>query len=311
MYAVTGAAGFIGSHVVDRLLAAGARVVAVDKLDYCSSLRNVHPGAEFVAADVTDGHSLAKLFENRPIRAVVHCAANSHVDRSFLAPAEFFRNNALGTQTLLDACLRAGVDQFLQFSTDEVYGSTTGTACESTRLGPTNPYAASKAAAEMVVETYHKCYGLPTVTVRSNNVYGPRQYPEKLIPKFTLRLRDDRPCYLHGSGLHQRTFVYASDVADAVALLLDAGKPGHVYNVGTYDQHTNIEVARMLAAKLHKPLSLIQHTQDRLYNDERYEMDFSKIESLGWAPKVSFEDGIDKTISWYLREPFRWAPFTV
>ncbi len=235
--------------------------------------------------------------------AVVHFAAESHVDRSIEDPSEFLRTNINGTQVLLEAALRLGINRFIHVSTDEVYGSlgSEGAFSENTPLAPNSPYAASKAASDMLVRAYHKTYALPAITTRCTNNYGPYQFPEKLIPLMIANALEEKPLPVYGDGLNVRDWIYVEDHCRAIALILEEGKPGEVYNIGGRAEKTNLEVVRAILGLLGKPESLMKFVPDRPGHDRRYAMDTTKIErGLGWRPEVKFEDGIERTVRWYL-----------
>lgn len=319
---ITGGAGFIGSHVVDAFAKAllegvivAHRIVVIDTLDYCASLKNLELSMSlgnvvFVNVNVCDAIRLKSLFVEYDIDAIVHLAAQSHVDRSFGNSLIFTEVNVRGTHTLLEVARNqwtADKDHshlFLHMSTDEVYGSCSASKHDETSsmLQPTNPYAASKAAAEMYVRAYHTSFGLPVVIVRSNNVYGPRQYPEKVIPKFILRLQSGQLPTLQGSGNQKRSFLFANDAANALLSVFLKGRIGAVYNCGSDDEFTIRELAHILIQKMH-PQSVaheLSHEQDRPFNDQRYYLSTESIRNeLNWEPKVSFDDGLVRTITWY------------
>jgi len=241
---------------------------------------------------------------------VLHFAAQSHVDRSFGNSLTFTKNNVLGTHNLLEAArLSPHLRRFLHVSTDEVYGQAGSEGSEheeghseSTLLQPTNPYAATKAAAELIVQAYHKSYKLPTIITRGNNVYGPHQFPEKVIPKFILQLLKGIPCTIHGNGNQKRSFIYVSDVVEAFDVILHQGQVGLIYNIGTEMEITTMTLAKKLISLLgleSKAQELINHTPDRLFNDFRYSINFDLLTSLGWKAKVNWEEGLKKTLEWY------------
>lgn len=321
---ITGGAGFIGSHVVDAFAQAVAdkslaanKIVVVDIFDYCASSKNLDFAQSIgnvivLQVDICDADALRAVFQTYDIDAVVHLAAQSHVDRSFGNSLTFTTTNVCGTHTLLEVARqewsKEGEDmqkkKFLHISTDEVYGSCTDTQHTETTslLQPTNPYAASKAAAEMYVESYRHSYGMPTVVSRSNNVYGPRQYPEKVIPKFILRLQSGLLPRIQGSGLQKRSFLYVTDVASALLLLFQKGHNGCVYNIGSETEMEITELAQLLTTYIQPSHSepIFLHDNDRPFNDQRYHLSTERISSeLGWEPKVSFETGIRKTIDWF------------
>jgi len=306
---VTGGAGFIGSNFVHYMLREhrDVEIVNVDLLTYAGNPDNLRAVAgdvrhRFVRADVADREAMEPLFAEG-IDAVVHFAAESHVDRSIADPAVFVRTNVLGTQTLLDLALKYKVSRFLQISTDEVYGSLgeTGRFTERSPLAPNSPYSASKAGADLLVRAYHETYGLDVVITRCSNNYGPYQFPEKLIPLMIMNALQDRPLPVYGDGLHVRDWLHVEDHCRAVDLVLRKGTAGEVYNVGGNNERTNLEVVRTILRELGKPETLIAYVPDRPGHDRRYAIDASKIRNeLGWTPQYEFAAGIRDTIRWYV-----------
>ena len=307
---VTGGAGFIGSNFVHYMLRehADVEIVNVDLLTYAGNPDNLRPVADdprhrFVRADVADRAAMEPLFAEG-VDAVVHFAAESHVDRSIAAPAVFVRTNVLGTQTLLDLALqyRDRVGKFVQISTDEVYGSLgdTGYFSETSPLAPNSPYSASKAGADLLVRAYHETYGLNVNITRCSNNYGPYQFPEKLVPLMIMNALEDKPLPLYGDGLNVRDWLHVEDHCRAVDLVLRNGRPGEVYNIGGHNERTNLDVVRTILRELGKPESLITFVPDRPGHDRRYAIDAAKIRrELGWAPRYDFAAGIRETIRWY------------
>jgi len=306
---VTGGAGFIGANYVRLLLERGGdRVVNLDLLTYAGNLENL-AGCEdrddyrFVRGDVRDRDLLDRLLAEECVEAVVNFAAESHVDRSIDGPREFLDTNILGTQTLLEAARRAGVERFVQVSTDEVYGSlgAEGLFTEASPIRPNSPYAASKAAADLVCRAYHRTYGFPVLVTRCSNNYGPYQFPEKLIPLMIANALEDRPLPVYGDGRNVRDWLYVTDHCEAVDAVLRRGEPGAVYNVGGHNEMENIAIVRLLLELLGKDESLIRFVPDRPGHDRRYAIDASFIEAeLGWTPAHRFADGIRATVEWYL-----------
>lgn len=303
---VTGAAGFIASNLCAALVKAfpDATIVGVDKLDTCSSVHNLtdvlpHALFQFVKADFRNVDAMVDILQKNRVDTVLHLGANTHVDNSFGNSIEFTLNNMLGTHCMLEACRQVGgIRRFINCSTDEVYGETVdGTATETRRLLPTNPYAAAKAGAEMIARSYQISYGLPVITTRGNNVYGPRQYPEKLIPKFVLQCMTNRPMTIHGEGSTSRSYLHVDDVSAAFLAVLQRGVVGETYNIGTDHEIRVDDVAAELAKVF--PDSSVVHVRDRLFNDTRYDISDAKLRALGWSPQISFEDGLRDTIEWY------------
>ena len=303
---VTGGAGFIGSEFVRQAVNYGFEVIVIDKLTYAGDierLNEVEDRIRFYKADITNREFISWIFEREKPEAVIHWAAESHVDRSILEPDLFLRTNVLGTQTLLDISRNYNIEAFINVSTDEVYGELgeTGQFTETTPLNPNSPYSTSKASADMLGRAYYRTYGLPVITVRPSNNYGPWQYPEKLIPVVILKALRDEPIPVYGTGQIIREWLYVSDCAEAVLKLLEKGKPGEVYNIGSGEERRNIEVVRTILKILGKPESLISFVKDRPGHDYRYSLNTTKIrKEIGWKAKTNFEDGIEKTVSWYL-----------
>jgi dTDP-glucose 4,6-dehydratase len=313
---VTGGAGFIGSCYVR--LARSKRpdglVVNVDALTYAGNLENLRDlegdaKHVFVRADIRDGAKMLELLRTHAIEAIVHFAAESHVDRSILSAEPFLDTNVLGTLRLLEAARTAGVRRFLQVSTDEVYGSLgpTGAFEETTPLSPRSPYSASKTAADHFVMAFHHTHGMDTVITRCSNNYGPFQFPEKLIPLMILNAFDGKPLPVYGDGLYVRDWIHAEDHCEAVDLVLEGGKAGEVYNVGAENERPNMEVVRTILRLTGRDESLIRHVPDRPGHDRRYAMNSRKIrEELCWRPRHEFDAGLAATVSWYRDNP-AWA----
>ncbi|WP_030769016.1 MULTISPECIES: dTDP-glucose 4,6-dehydratase [unclassified Streptomyces] len=305
---VTGGAGFIGSHYVRTLLDGGypgyefARVTVIDALTYAGNRSNLpasHPRLDFVHGDICDLPLLLDLLPGHD--AVVHFAAESHVDRSVASSAPFFRTNVVGTQTLLDACLATGVQRFVHVSTDEVYGSIEhGSWTEDRPLLPNSPYAASKAGSDLVARSYWRTHGLDVSITRCSNNYGPYQHPEKLIPLFTTNLLRGLPVPLYGDGRNIREWLHVDDHCRAVQLVLAGGRAGEVYNVGGGNEQTNVDITERLFALTGADRGLIRRVADRKGHDLRYSLDESKIrDELGYAPRTGFDEGLAETVAWY------------
>lgn len=313
---VTGGAGFIGSHYVRTVLdggypgTAGARVTVLDKLTYAGDRANLpaaHPRLDFVEGDVCAADLLRELLPDHD--AVVHFAAESHVDRSIAAAGDFVVTNVLGTQTLLDACRAAGVGPIVQVSTDEVYGSIpTGAWTEDEPLRPNSPYAASKAAADLLARSHVRTHGLDVRITRSSNTYGPRQHTEKLIPGFVTRLLAGRPVPLYGEGHNVREWLHVADHCRAVHLVLTRGRAGEIYNVGGGEPLSNRELTGRLLELCGADWSMVQRVADRKGHDLRYALDDTKIRrELGYAPVVPFDRGLAEVVDWYRARPERRA----
>ncbi|MFD7058966.1 dTDP-glucose 4,6-dehydratase [Streptomyces sp. NPDC059906] len=314
---VTGGAGFIGSHFVRSILDgryAGyedAEITVLDLLTYAGNLANLpldHPRLTLVKGDICDEELVAGLLPGH--RDVVHFAAESHVDRSLLGPRAFVRTNVLGTQTLLDAALRAGVERFVHISTDEVYGSIeTGSWDEAEPLLPNSPYAASKASADLLARSYWRTHGLDVRITRCSNNYGPRQHPEKLIPLFTTNLVSGLDVPLYGTGRQSREWLHVDDHCRAVHLVLARGRAGEIYNVGGGDELTNREITDRLLALCGADASRIRPVADRKGHDLRYATDDTKIRTeLGYRPLTPFATGLRETVAWYRAHSEWWGP---
>ena len=318
---VTGGAGFIGSAFVRRRLAAtGDDVVVLDKLTYAGNRANlaaVETDARyakrygFVRGDIADPSVVATAVAG--CDAIVNFAAESHVDRSILDPTAFLRTDVIGVQVLLEA-VRAAVEggrsvRFVQVSTDEVYGSIEGgLSREGDELAPRSPYAAAKAAGELLVGAYHATFGLDTVVTRGSNTYGPYQHPEKLVPLFVTNALEDQPLPLYGDGLQRRDWLHVDDHADAVSFVLDHGRAGEVYNVPAGEERTNREVTAVILDHLGKPWSLARSVPDRPGHDRRYAMDGGRLAELGWRRRVTFDEGIRLTVDWFRANEAWWRP---
>ena len=316
---VTGGAGFIGSNFVRRLLTdtypayVGADVVVLDKLTYAGNEANLAPVAgspryRFVRGDICEPADVDAALAGADL--VVHFAAESHVDRSILGAAEFVRTNVAGTQVLLDAALRHGVGRFVHVSTDEVYGSIAeGSWPETHPLEPNSPYAASKAASDLMVRAYHRTHGLDTVITRCSNNYGPYQFPEKVIPLFATNLMDGGTVPLYGDGGNVRDWLHVDDHCDGIALVAAGGRAGEVYNIGGGTELTNRELTGLLLEATGCDWDRVQPVADRLGHDRRYSVDISKIAAeLGYAPRVPFADGLRATVEWYRDHRDWWEP---
>ena len=314
---VTGGAGFIGSHYVRTMLDGGypgyeqAQVTVVDKLTYAGNRENLpatHPRLVFVRGNITDRSLLRELLPGHD--AVVHFAAESHVDRSLESADEFIRTNAVGTQVLLDTSRETRIERFVQVSTDEVYGSIDhGSWDEHCPLLPNSPYAASKAAADLIARSYWHTHGLDLSITRCTNNYGPHQHPEKFVALFATNLLEGKPVPVYGDGANRREWLHVDDHCRAVQLVLVGGRSGEVYNVGGGDERTNISVAERLVELCGADSSLIRHVADRKGHDRRYALDDRKIrEELGYSPLTDFDSGLAATVAWYRENPGWWKP---
>ncbi|RDX78927.1 Trifunctional UDP-glucose, partial [Mucuna pruriens] len=317
---MTGAAGFIASHVTTRLIDKYPtyKIVALDKLDYCSTFKNLKscassPNFKFIKGDIASVDIVNHIMIEEEIDTIMHFAAQTHVDNSFGNSMEFTYNNIYGTHVLLEACRVTNcVKRFIHVSTDEVYGETDLEADignhEASQLLPTNPYSATKAGAEMLVMAYHRSYGLPIITSRGNNVYGPNQYPEKLVPKFILLAMKGEKLPIHGDGSNVRSYLHCGDVAEAFDVILHKGEIGQIYNIGTKKERSVLDVAEEIC-KLFKlnPKDVIEFVQDRPFNDKRYFLDDQKLKLLGWRERTPWEEGLKMTIDWYKKNPDWWG----
>ena len=309
---VTGAAGFIGSNFVYyELENYDDEIVALDLLTYAGNLKNLdgckdNKNFKFVKMDIRDREAINKLFEDEKFDIVVNFAAESHVDRSIEEPEVFLKTNILGTQVLMDASLKYGVKRYHQVSTDEVYGDLPLDRpdlffTESTPLHTSSPYSASKASADLLVNAYHRTFGLNTTITRCSNNYGPYQFPEKLIPLMINNARHNKSLPVYGEGLNVRDWLHVYDHCSGIDLVMRNGKNGEVYNIGGHNERKNIEVVKTILKELGKDESLITYVTDRKGHDLRYAIDPTKIETeLGWKPKYNFESGIKETIKWYM-----------
>lgn len=304
---VTGGAGFIGScfirHIFNKY--PDYKIINLDALTYCGSLDNLKDitssNYEFVRGNICDKKLVRELMPQ--VDCVINFAAESHVDNSLTNPEIFVDTNVKGTLNLLQASLETKVKKYIQISTDEVYGSlgNDGYFTEDSPLTPNSPYSASKAGADLLVRAYNKTYGLPAIITRCSNNYGPYQYPEKLIPFFIKKLLNGEKVPVYGDGMNVRDWIYVYDHCNAVDTVLHKGKIGEVYNVGAHGEKTNIDIVRLILKALHKGEDYIEYVADRPGHDKRYAICSDKIMSeLGWKPKVTFEEGISSTISWYL-----------
>ncbi|BAS27971.1 dTDP-glucose 4,6-dehydratase [Limnochorda pilosa] len=313
---ITGGAGFIGSNFVHHLLREHPedKLVNLDLLTYAGNLENLtevegNERYRFVQSDVADPEGVERAFAaaeeawGSPVDAVVHFAAESHVDRSIEDASAFLRTNVIGTQVLLEAARRHGVERFVQVSTDEVYGSLTrmGAFTEESPIAPNSPYAASKAAADLMVRAAWKTHGFPALITRCSNNYGPYQFPEKLIPLMIANALEGKPLPVYGDGQNVRDWIHVEDHCRGIDLTLRRGRPGEVYNFGGHAERPNLEVVRTLLRILDRPENLIRFVPDRPGHDRRYAMDSSKSErELGWRPRWTFEEGLESTVNWYL-----------
>jgi len=311
---VTGGAGFIGSNFVHYALKEHPDwdITNLDKLTYAGNLENLkeiqdQPGYHFVKGDIADRKLVDKLVSQR-FDVIVNFAAESHVDRSILDASPFIETNVKGTQVLLEGAKKHGIQRFIQVSTDEVYGSIdNGRFTEESHLSPSSPYSASKTAADLLCRAYFKTHHLPVIITRCTNNFGPYQFPEKLIPLAITNALEDKPVPVYGDGLNIRDWIFVVDHCRALDAVIQKGKPGEIYNIGSGNEKTNLELIHKLLELLDKPQSLIQFVTDRPAHDRRYALDCAKIAiELGWKPDYSFEKALSATVDWYLKNEFWW-----
>ncbi len=314
-YFVTGGMGFIGSNFIRYLLEShpDANVINFDLLSYAGNPENLadvqqDPRYTFVHGDIADGSLVDAAVADANPDLLINFAAESHVDRSILDCAPFVHANFLGVQVLLEAALRHNIPRFVQISTDEVYGSLgpEGMFTEDSPLRPNNPYAATKAAADLMVQAFHHTYGLPAVITRSSNNFGPYQFPEKFIPLFITNALDDKPVPLYGDGRNVRDWIFVRDNCAAIDLAATRGRIGRVYNVSAGCEMENIKVAELILDALGKPLSLIKLVEDRPGHDRRYALSSDRIAELGWKPELPFEHRLRETVAWYVQHRSWW-----
>ena len=316
---VTGGAGFIGSNFIYYMLKKhpSDHIICVDKLTYAGNLETLENAMEkknfkFIRADIADRRAVYRIFEQEKPDIVVNFAAESHVDRSIENPEIFLQTNVIGTSVLLDACRKYGIDRYHQVSTDEVYGDLPLDRpdlffTEETNLKTSSPYSASKAGADLLVMAYHRTYKIPTTISRCSNNYGPYHFPEKLIPLMIINALSDKKLPVYGDGKNVRDWLYVEDHCRAIDLILQKGRVGEVYNIGGHNERANIDVVKTILKELGKPEDLIEHVTDRKGHDRRYAIDPTKIHTeLGWEPETKFEDGIKKTVKWYLEHRDWW-----
>jgi len=310
---VTGGAGFIGSNYVRYVLDNSDDTVTVfDALTYAGNLDNLRDFERdarysFVKGDITDRESVMAAVDGHD--AIVHFAAESHVDRSIVSPDEFVHTNCDGTNVMCDVARRVGVERFLHISTDEVYGSIEeGSFTEADRLEPRSPYSASKAGSDLIALSYRTTYGLPVLVTRSSNNFGPNQFPEKVIPLFVTNLLEGKKVPLYGDGLNIRDWCYVADNCAAVDLVLRHGDVGEVYNIGAGNEITNRELTDTILGLLGHGDEMIEYVEDRLGHDRRYSISTDKVEALGWKPARELREALEATVAWYRDNPWWWQP---
>ena len=310
---ITGAAGFIGSNYVRHVLSTSDDEVTVfDALTYAGNLSSLDdvasdPRYRFVQGDICDRAVVAAAMDGHD--AVVHFAAESHVDRSIVDPDTFVRTNCLGTNVMCDVARNVGVDRFLHISTDEVYGSIEdGSFVETDRLGPRSPYSSSKAGSDLIALSYEETYGLPVIVTRSSNNFGPFQFPEKVIPLFVTNLLDGKKVPLYGDGLNIRDWIYVMDNCAGVDVVLRKGEVGEIYNIGGGNETTNRELTEKVLGLLGVGNEMVEYVEDRLGHDRRYSIDCSKANALGWVPSRSLDEALAETVEWYRANRAWWEP---
>lgn len=316
---VTGGAGFIGGNFVHYMLKKypDYKIICIDCLTYAGNMETLgavikNPNFRFCKVDITDRESVFKVFEEEHPDMVVNFAAESHVDRSIENPDIFLKTNILGTQVMMDACRKYGIRRYHQVSTDEVYGDLPLDRpdlffTEETPIHTSSPYSASKAGADLLVQAYHRTFGLPITISRCSNNYGPYHFPEKLIPLIITNALNDKPLLVYGKGENVRDWLYVEDHCRAIDLIIHNGTVGEIYNIGGHNEMKNIDIVKIICRELNKPETLITFVTDRKGHDMRYAIDPTKIHNeLGWLPETKFEDGIQKTIKWYLDNRTWW-----
>lgn len=311
---VTGAAGFIGSAFARYMVTnyPHYNIIVYDKLTYAGNLDNLLPISDeenyrFERGDIAHRETVRRVLQTYDIDTIVNFAAESHVDRSILDPDAFIHTDVAGVYVLLDEARKHGVGRFLQVSTDEVYGDVSeGFSVETDKFLPNSPYAASKAAGELMVRAYHVTYGMDTIITRGSNTYGPYQYPEKLLPLFITEAIDDNPLPLYGDGMQIRDWLYVDDHVTGIDVALHKGVSGEAYNIAGENEKHNIHVVKAMLHLLEKPESLIKHVPDRPGHDRRYAMNCDKLRTLGWERRYTFEQGLEATVNWYKKNEWWW-----
>ena len=312
---ITGGAGFIGSNFIRYILNkySDYKIINLDALKYAGNLENLqdienNPNYAFVKGDICDEKIVEQIVSRQP-DAIIHLAAESHVDRSILGPDEFLRTNVFGTYVLLKAAEKHKISRFIHIGTDEEYGAIqSGSFKETDIVNPSSPYSSSKAAASLLALSYFKTYQLPVIVTRSSNNYGPFQYPEKVIPLFVTNLLENKKIPIYGDGQQVRDWIYVIDNCQGIDYILHHGQIGEIYNIGGSNEKTNLEITKIILEQLGKDESYIEYVKDRPGHDWRYSLDSTKLQSLGWQPRYEFEEAMAKTIQWYKDNPQWWQP---
>jgi dTDP-glucose 4,6-dehydratase len=313
---VTGGAGFIGSNFIRHMLDVhpDLEIINYDILTYAGNLDNLkgidkQPRYTFIKGDICEQTLVNAALKKYPVKAIVHFAAESHVDRSINDPSAFVKTNVLGTQSLLEAARKHSVPKFIHISTDETYGSIIDGSFEETDvLSPSSPYSASKAGSDLLALSYFTTYHLPVIVTRCTNNFGPYQFPEKLIPLFITNLLEGKKVPVYGTGKNIRDWIHVNDHCRAVEFLLENGVPGEVYNIGGGHEKTNLEITDKILELLGKDASMVEYVTDRPGHDFRYSLDCSKLRKMGWKPRYSFEDALEETVTWYRQNAWWWQP---
>lgn len=313
---VTGGAGFIGSNFIRYMMNShpDGEIINLDVLTYAGNIHNLkgiekNPHYTFIRGDICNRDIVDAILDKHTVDAIVHFAAESHVDRSIANASAFVTTNVLGTHTLLECARSHTIPKFIHISTDEVYGSTMeGSFRETDMLSPSSPYSASKAGSDLLALSYFTTYNLPVIVTRCTNNYGPYQYPEKLIPLFVTNLIDGKKVPVYGTGKNVRDWIHVNDHCRAVEFLLEHGNSGEIYNIGGGQEKTNLEITHKILDLLSGGESMIEYVTDRPGHDFRYSLDCSKLLKMGWKPQYSFEDGLKDTVEWYIRNEWWWRP---
>ncbi len=301
---ITGGCGFIGSAFTRQAITSGYKVVVVDKITYAGDearLRDFKGKYKFYKTDICNEKKISEIVKNEKPDVIIHFAAETHVDRSILDARAFIDTNVSGTQNLINVSRKFKISKFVHISTDEIYGdSKSGTFTETSQLKPSNPYSATKAAADMLVKAAIRTYNFPAIIIRPSNNYGPWQYPEKLVPVVILKALNNQKVPVYGVGAQIREWLFVEDCARGIRLILKKGKIGEAYNIGSYFEKKNLDTVKRILKEVGKPEDLIKFVQDRPGHDFRYSLNCEKVRKLGWRPKVNFESGIKETVKWYL-----------